>query len=370
MAKDQKKKKKNVVELTPAEKFVQAQTLKRAVRCMLVEQDVYDVYVKLTKDFADLAKIGEETPFEGSDQCMELSQECARLAEEWKKTHSMERIVESRTVTTSARERETQGTDKKKGKGKWIALAALVLVVGFIICYNVDVTRYQIAGLEQLIGFDDLAKASYEKLGAYKDCEDKIIDIQKKEILKAKKGATVKFGSVSWKNGKGETVTDDCTWIVLDKQGDSVLLSKFSAMNDLPYHDSNADVTWADCNLRKELNSTFLNQTFSDKEKEMIQMTEVKCNDNETYQTKGGETTSDQIFIMNEEEVRQYRKQLGVKLKTMRLRTPGKDRNTTTYVSALGVQGKDKKEVDIIDYGFPVERNGACVRPTMWVTCR
>ena len=98
--------------------------------------------------------------------------------------------------------------------------------------------------------------------------------------------------------------------------------------------------------------------------------TQVKCQDNESYKTAGGETTSDKVFIMNEEEVRQYRKQLGAKLKTMRLRTPGKETDTTTYVSALGQMGDKNKRVDIIDYGFPVERNGACIRPTMWVDCK
>ena len=98
--------------------------------------------------------------------------------------------------------------------------------------------------------------------------------------------------------------------------------------------------------------------------------TQVTCNNNETYQTGGGGATTDKIFIMNEDEVRQYRKQLGTKLKTMRLRTPGKEKDTTTYVSALGQTGDKEKEVDIIDYGFPVERNGACIRPTMWVNCK
>lgn len=98
--------------------------------------------------------------------------------------------------------------------------------------------------------------------------------------------------------------------------------------------------------------------------------TQVTCNSNETYQTGGGGATIDKIFIMNEDEVRQYRKQLGAKLKTMRLRTPGKAKDTTTYVSALGQTGDTEKEVDIIDYGFPVERNGACIRPTMWVNCK
>ena len=97
MAKNQKKKKKQVVELTPAEKFVRFQTLKKATRCMYVEQDVYDVYKYLVKSFAELDEIGKETPFEGCEQCAALSQECEVLAEEWKKNHATERVEESRT---------------------------------------------------------------------------------------------------------------------------------------------------------------------------------------------------------------------------------------------------------------------------------
>lgn len=371
MAKNQKKKKKQIIELTPVEKFSQLQTLKRATRCMLVEQDVYDVYVKLTKDFAELSKLGEETPFEGWEQCAELSEECANLAEDWKKNHTIERKVESRTVTTSAKERDALGKDnQKKKKGKWVALVILVLIIGFIICYNVDASRYQIAKLEEMAGFDDWAKSSYKQLGEYKDCPEKVLAITKNAIREAKKGSTVSFGTIPTVNAKGETVRVDCKWIVLDKEGDSVLLAKHSAINDIPYHTSAEAVTWEKCALRQELNTTFFEQTFTPLEQGIIMTTQVKCQDNESYKTAGGETTSDKVFIMNEEEVRQYRKQLGAKLKTMRLRTPGKETDTTTYVSALGQMGDKNKRVDIIDYGFPVERNGACIRPTMWVDCK
>ena len=150
----------------------------------------------------------------------------------------------------------------------------------------------------------------------------------------------------------------------------SVLLTKQSAINDIPYHNTDEPVTWEQCTLRQELNKTFLEQTFSPLERSIIMDTQVICNNNETYRTGGGGATTDKIFIMNENEVRQYRKQLRAKLKTMRLRTPGKEKDTTTYVSALGQTGDKEKEVDIIDYGFPVERNGACIRPTMWVNCK
>lgn len=364
-----KKKEEQVIELTPEERFVQLQTLKRATRCMLVEQDVYDIYVKLTKDFAELDKIGAETPFEGCEQCAALSEECGMLAEEWKKNHRTERTVESQTVTTSAKERETNDS-REKGKGKWIALAVLVCVIACIVCYQVDATRYLIAGLEEAVGFDDWAMSSYKKLGDYKDCEDKILEIQKKAILATGKGHTVNFGKTTTVNAKGETKSSDCVWIVLDKQGDKVLLAKQTALSDLPYHETKEAVTWEQCTARRKLNSTFVEQTFSPKESALIMTTEVTCNDNGTYKTKGGGTTSDKIFIMNEEEVRKYSKQLGDKCKVIRLRTPGKDQDTTTYVSALGRTGDREKIVDVIDYGFPVELSGAYIRPVMWVDCK
>ena len=75
----------------------------------------------------------------------------------------------------------------------------------------------------------------------------------------------------------------------------------------------------------------------------------------------GGKNTQDKVFLMNEPEFTKYKKKLKAKAKTMRLRTPGKDATATTYVSALG---------DIITYGFPVDENGACIRPTMWVNLK
>ena len=77
---DKKKKKKEVIELTPAERFVQLKTLKRATRCLLVDEDVYRIYVRLTKDFAQMDELGKETPFEGCEECAALSEECAALA--------------------------------------------------------------------------------------------------------------------------------------------------------------------------------------------------------------------------------------------------------------------------------------------------
>lgn len=343
MAEQKKKKKKQVVELTPAEKFVQLQTLKRATGCMLVEQDIYDIYVKLTKDFADLSKVGEKEPFEGCEQCLSLSEECAKLAEEWKKKLPAERVVESRTVTTTAREREGAG-DTKKGKGKWIALGVLVLIVAFIVCYNIEATRYYIACAEATIGLDDLALQSYEKLGQYKDSEARELVLEKKNIVNTKKGAAVSFGN--------------CQWRVVSKQEDKVLLARNEVLTNVAFHERKEDVTWEKCTLRQYLNGTFLDKTFSEEEKKAIIMTPLVNEDNVQYGTKGGKETADKVFILSESEVKKYKKALKDQAKSTRLRTPGYDGTTTMFLSYR------KKAVR---FGVPVDELAATICPMIWV---
>lgn len=341
---DKKKKKKEVIELTPAERFVQLKTLKRATRCLLVDEDVYRIYVRLTKDFAQMDELGKETPFEGCEECAALSEECAALAKEWEKKLPAEREVISRTVTTTVKKQE-EDDNKKKGIAKWVVL---VVIVAMIVCYNVPATRYQLAGLSAKVGFDKWASSTYEKLGDYKDCKNQIVLLEKKAIEKVKIGGVVKFGT--------------CDWMVLERTDGKALLTKYMADNKHPYHDKSEKVTWESCALRKYLNGEFLEDgKFTLEELAMILTTNVENVANEEFGTDGGKNTQDKVFLMNESEFAKYKKKLKAKAKTMRLRTPGKDASATTYVSALG---------DIITYGFPVDENGACIRPTMWVNLK
>ena len=161
-------------------------------------------------------------------------------------------------------------------------------------------------------------------------------------------GGVVKFGT--------------CDWMVLERTDGNALLTKYMADNKHPYHDKSEKVTWESCALRKYLNGEFLEDgKFTPEELAMILTTNVENVANEEFGTDGGKNTQDKVFLMNEPEFAKYKKKLKAKAKTMRLRTPGKDATATTYVSALG---------DIITYGFPVDENGACIRPTMWVNLK
>lgn len=81
MAKAPAKKKKKEVVLTPAEKFQQYKTLMRATRCIIKVTDEYKIFVRLAKDFEQLYQEGQADPFEGLEECPELSRQCREKAE-------------------------------------------------------------------------------------------------------------------------------------------------------------------------------------------------------------------------------------------------------------------------------------------------
>lgn len=359
MAKAQKKKKAEVI-LTPAEKFQQYVTLKNATRCILGVEDEYKIYVRLEKDFANLAKEAEVNPFEGSEKCMELSRECAVAAEKLKAKLPTEKKEDSQTVTTTAKEREERaklnGKTKKVSKTKIALILLAVLVVAFIVCYNVAPTRYLIAGAERAMGLEEWAMASYDKLGDYKDSplqsDQTRLLIEKKMIKEAKKGSWISFGS------EKATLTDEANqWVVLEKKDGVATLAKVVGIS-MNYHETNEKVTWDKSDLRNYLNGEFLDKMFHETERSCLLENDVPASDNTVYSVKGGEATKDLVFILDEEEYAKYKKALGEKANCIRLRTPGNDQTTTAYTSYRR---------KVVPYGIPVDDPGACVRPIIRV---
>ena len=104
---------------------------------------------------------------------------------------------------------------------------------------------------------------------------------------------TIKFGKHDWR--------------VLDVQGDKVLLlaDKVTHVN-LPYNSKCTSVTWESCTLRKWLNNEFLTQEFTLQEQGEIALTTIANESNQWYSTKGGNTTSDKIFLLSIAEVVKY----------------------------------------------------------------
>jgi hypothetical protein len=152
------------------------------------------------------------------------------------------------------------------------------------------------------------------------------------------------------------------------------------------YHSEFVDTTWADCELRKYLNSEFYN-TFNQDEKTKIIIVENHNPDNSWFKTKGGANTLDNIFLLSLEEVCEYfgdsKENLNIKGKQKwlisdendpnrqanyenefhwwRLRSPGYYGRTSASINSKGnvyVRGNGI-------YGRP--KDGGGVRPALWL---
>ena len=113
-----------------------------------------------------------------------------------------------------------------------------------------------------------------------------------------KQKATIAIGSIH-KFGKYD-------WRVLDVQnGQALLISKDVTHVNKPYNVDFSDVTWENCTLRKWLNSDFLSE-FSSQEQAQICLSTIPNEDNQWYKTKGGNRTTDRIFLLSLSEVVRY----------------------------------------------------------------
>ena len=105
----------------------------------------------------------------------------------------------------------------------------------------------------------------------------------------------VKFGNYWQTNDK---VKEPIEWLVLaEKDGKTLLLAKHGLDCRQYQYGSSCSITWKNCDLRKWLHSTFINNAFSEKEQQSIVPTQNKTNDVET---------EDKVFLLSVEEADKY----------------------------------------------------------------
>ena len=140
---------------------------------------------------------------------------------------------------------------------------------------------------------------AYELLNSlqeYRDSEERAEEIYvsyKIEMLKeVQTGDYVNLG-VYAQTTDAAAEQADINWLVLDRQGDRVLLLSRMGLEVLPFHDKDADVDWEHCTLRNWLNGTFCQSSFSLEERERISLTEH-------------DGVQDRVFLLSAEEMEQY----------------------------------------------------------------
>ena len=138
-------------------------------------------------------------------------------------------------------------------------------------------------------------------------------------------GDKISFGSYEWR--------------VLEVQNNTALIITEYIIEQRAYHNAYKDITWADCSLRKYLNSEFYDR-FTTAEKSRIIPVLNKNPDNQWYGTKGGRDTQDSIFLLSiEETVCRYFGDSSSKLyspgKNQRYWFERKDKNNSKRIARL-----------------------------------
>lgn len=95
-------------------------------------------------------------------------------------------------------------------------------------------------------------------------------------------------------------------WQVLEvKDGKALIISEYG-LDCKPYNTEETDVTWETCTLRAWLNQDFMNTAFTPSEQGLIAETKLVNEDNPMYGTKGGNDTTDKVFLLSLNEVLEY----------------------------------------------------------------
>ena len=147
-------------------------------------------------------------------------------------------------------------------------------------------------------------------------------------------------------------------WRVLDKKDGKVLLLKDNAFGSTPFDEKGQNVTWESSSVRKWLNNDFLQESFTENERNSILETTVKNTPNATYKTLAGNNTKDKFFLLSCDEVAKYYDAIHETKSCWWLRTPGAAENSMSFVY------KDKT---VMDYGYEVSNTNITVKPAMWL---
>ena len=107
-------------------------------------------------------------------------------------------------------------------------------------------------------------------------------------------GDVISFGSYEQDNNARNGV-ETIRWRVLDRIGNRILVVSAYALDCKPYNETDDNVTWETCTLRKWLNSSFFNTAFTEQEKTLIPAATVSAEKNPEYNTDPGNTTQDEV---------------------------------------------------------------------------
>ncbi len=202
-------------------------------------------------------------------------------------------------------------------------------------------------------------------------------------IISSKVGETITLGSYE-QDCNGKNGAEPIEWIVLDNQGDKMLVISKLGLDYQPYNIERTDITWEMCSLRRWLNSSFYDKAFSESEKELILEVVNENADNAAYGTQGGNQTNDKVFLLSIDEASRYfvsdesRTTQATAYSVSKgssskcawwLRSPGDKQNNSSKVGSSGYIAYLNKMSGVYGNGTSSKQEPDCsaVRPALWI---
>ncbi len=198
---------------------------------------------------------------------------------------------------------------------------------------------------------------------------------------------TIKFGRYFYNDGYSK---EPLEWQVLKTENDRALIITANGIDCMPYNDNPTFTTWENSQMRKWLNNDFISAafnekeqnffsaaTFNNKEKEFIKEVTFNNPDNPFFNTKGGRTSTDKVFLLSISEVTEYLKSNEDRM----IKATPFAKSKGLFVAENGCSwwwlrspGNVQNYAADVDYGGDVDFYGSsaivgmnAVRPAMWV---
>lgn len=172
----------------------------------------------------------------------------------------------------------------------------------------------------------------------------KIKDVEAVRNIMAEAGDVILFGNY---NGNTE-------WIVLDRQDNKLFLLSKYAIETKEYNERFKYISWGSCTIREWLNATYILSAFNSVERKNIL-------------SKLIERKEDQIFLLSEDEVKEYFASESERILTFidGTATDWWLRDWGEYSAAQVTQ--QGRIISIFGYGGRYVNERAAVRPAMWI---
>lgn len=357
---------------TLEEKYLYAARLKKAIHSLVKDKDKADMYREVSKIYKSLGDYKDSQS--QCDICNKKALEHEELAK---------KITET-VPTVSNTDNDGDGKVSIVRVTLYALCATLVLVaIGGLIYLKTKPGRYARASYYERIGnyqksyrmfgglksYKDSEARSlksryefankclkdknyttaikmYRFLEDYKDSEDKLSTAELKLINHSAIGTNVLYGGYHW--------------LIAEKSGSKVLLVKSLPINGFAYNDEDTDITWHDCSLRSYLNGEFLDETFTSEMQKHIVDTNISVSDNKQYNTSGGDSTIDKVFLLSANEFERYQDILSNYMRDCWLIDPGMTQSSAQFIS----YGQ------VMERGYSVTNTNIHIRPALWISVK